>query len=787
MPDSLNTLPGSLLTPLLPEAGSSPSPSGERLARLNADELHKQLFEHAGTGQVRLKMSDDEDYLFATAYGERVTEHAVSWWGTLSASPDIRAYLSVVARPGETTALAGYIHHGTRPLSLETLADGTVRIFIPATGAHLPPHPLCCSGNRPHDPAPAAVYRAVTSDYASLSATPATPSIIRLLALYPENTLTVVGGQTQFEAKMLLGASLATDAFARSRINARVEVVFQREDALDGMPGRQGVMESVGQALKVPLLTKRIEAALVTHNADLAVLVTGLSTDGIFGYTPVIPEPPTTEGLTLKSRIFGVALKFRIHPDHPDEMDLIGERNTLTHELGHALGAKHDRITQPDYSGLDPKYDYVRGYVPDDQSFTTVMGYPGKAWGATRLNVFSGPELSWQGRTLGIPVGQPYAADCASFLRLSTQILSRYKGGPGARTDTETLSLAVTPERAGILTLDVPGPYRKHAVVNVKATPRAGSFVFTGWELDGKTTGDGHPTLSVKMDRHHQLTARFDAGQARHTVSVSASDPQADRAVSVNLKPGADGKYADGMTLAITLQDPDPHYELNHTWALLGWEIDGHYAGSNPVLSLRVDGNHTVKARVGKRQHRVAWRTVPDNAREWLYVSGYADVTPVFPLLNPPKYAADGQPFRFVASGPFDHWRINGKESAAHIHELSLDCRSDTQVEAFFHDWDKALKLSVRTNFFEVFPEKKEFHPWVSWAKTARETNVSSLMAYCFDSGKDQTYWITPQTPVTVVAYSARRMTLNGRTVTPGDTVSFMMQKATDVYIDYST
>lgn len=791
MKDAQSEKIDSLLTPIPGDTSSSAIPALQWYAHINPHALSKQLFEHSANGRVRLKLCAEQDYLFSTSYCERVDENCVSWRGLLPTSPDIRACLSVVARPGETTALAGYLFTGSSSLSLETLADGKIRIFTPTTIADTAAQPPCCSGySHHHVPASAAEYSmpdaAIASQYASLSATPATPAVIRLLAMYPEKTLGTVGGQTQLEAKLLLGASLASEAFANSRINARVEMVFQQENALKGTAKNQGVMGYVEQSLQEPELASRIEAALTTHNADLAVLVTGMSPDGMFGYTPVIPEPPTTVGLALKSRIFAVALKYKIYPDHPGELDLMGERNTLTHELGHALGAKHDRITQPDYSGLDPKYDYVRGYVPDDQSFTTVMGYPRKAWGATRLNYFSGPELSYHGRALGVPTGQPYAADSASFLRLSTQVVSTYKGAKAPHPDLCTLSLTVTPDLAGMLMVDAPGPYRKGSVVKVRAIPRAGSFVFQGWELNGKPVGDGKPAMQVKMDGDQMITARFDAGEARHTLTFSASEPGAVKSVTTSPKPDADAKYADGTTVSVTLQDTNPRYQADHIWALLGWEVDGRYAGNGPELTLRVDGDHTVKAMVGKRKHRLAWRSIPDDARELLYVAGYADVEPVFPVPDTPAHVAEGQPFRFIASGNFDHWRVDGKESGSHFHELNLDCRADTRVEALFKGWDVALKLRLRTNYFDVYPEKNEYKPWVSWAKKPHEINVSSLMALHFDTGREQTYWITPQTPVTLVAFGAKHITLDGKTVTPGDSVRFIMQNATDIYVEYS-
>ncbi len=78
---------------------------------------------------------------------------------------------------------------------------------------------------------------------------------------------------------------------------------------------------------------------------------------------------------------------------------------TLAHELGHNMGLNHSRLQKDEGGGL---YPYGLGYGVNGL-FCTVMAYP-SFFGASRLSVFSNPNLSCMGVPCGVPVGQPEQA-----------------------------------------------------------------------------------------------------------------------------------------------------------------------------------------------------------------------------------------------------------------------------------------------------------------------------------------------------------------------------------------
>ena len=79
---------------------------------------------------------------------------------------------------------------------------------------------------------------------------------------------------------------------------------------------------------------------------------------------------------------------------------------SFAHEIGHNMGAAHDRANV----GVDGAYPYSYGYQDPGGSWRTIMSYscPG---GCTRLQYWSNPDAMRAGVPMGVPEGQPESAD----------------------------------------------------------------------------------------------------------------------------------------------------------------------------------------------------------------------------------------------------------------------------------------------------------------------------------------------------------------------------------------
>jgi hypothetical protein len=84
----------------------------------------------------------------------------------------------------------------------------------------------------------------------------------------------------------------------------------------------------------------------------------------------------------------------------------------FAHEIGHNLGAGHDRANVS--SGFECIYEYSYGYRVSG-NFHTVMAY--KCLGCTTIPYYSSPNITYNGVTIGIAEGNDSAADNARTLR----------------------------------------------------------------------------------------------------------------------------------------------------------------------------------------------------------------------------------------------------------------------------------------------------------------------------------------------------------------------------------
>ena len=99
------------------------------------------------------------------------------------------------------------------------------------------------------------------------------------------------------------------------------------------------------------------------------------------------------------------------------------------HELGHVLGARHDRYAE---GGGDANSNY--GYVDMENNFRTVMAYQDLCRDSSptvscpRIENFSNPDVSHEGAPTGVSADDPESADNARMLNFSAKTVANYRG-----------------------------------------------------------------------------------------------------------------------------------------------------------------------------------------------------------------------------------------------------------------------------------------------------------------------------------------------------------------------
>jgi peptidyl-Asp metalloendopeptidase len=118
---------------------------------------------------------------------------------------------------------------------------------------------------------------------------------------------------------------------------------------------------------------------------------------------------------------------------------------TFAHELGHNLGARHDRAA-------DPNKGDNHGYVNMEKKWRTVMAYDrvcreNNNMKCPRIPYFSNPSKTFKGDPVGIPKGQELSADNADRIRQNRTLIAAYKPRAGKKPAVSGQKSALTSQK----------------------------------------------------------------------------------------------------------------------------------------------------------------------------------------------------------------------------------------------------------------------------------------------------------------------------------------------------
>jgi hypothetical protein len=330
--------------------------------------------------------------------------------------------------------------------------------------------------------------------------------VIDVLAMYTPNARNAVGGDQAAWATIASAETLTNATFANSGVNARIRIIgILAATGYTGPDDNSGIanFQAGTDGANAPALRDY-------YGADVAVLFVSGGT-GV-GYMPVPPTVNTDNAAYAQVNINYIGYDY------------------YAHELGHNLGANHDRYVSPET--VNPAYAYNHGYVAPSGSWRTVMAYPDACNGCPMIPYYSNPNLVYQGEAMGVPDGQPAAADNARVLNQTASTVAGYRVSllPSVLYNA---FVTVDPAQGGNAGTYVNGPYTPGSVVTAVAWPAAG-YHFLDWTLNGQFYST-NSQVSIQINSDVQLTAHFAAG--------------GQGAPPVNRIYGAD-RYATGIALS---------------------------------------------------------------------------------------------------------------------------------------------------------------------------------------------------------------------------------------------
>ncbi|QNP71522.1 hypothetical protein IAG44_20210 [Streptomyces roseirectus] len=510
-----------------------------------------------------------------TAHGDHVVWHGTVKGTAPSGDQDVVVTLKggCDASGGDETLSAHFVLGGEH-FAIEPAGPGTVRVhqITPLTSENdaSPAAPRHRAGN--------VTYRTEGPAERSAPGCDSTIPVVDILAAYSPLALKEAGGASQIRAQIARGVSLTNDAFADSGARLRARLVgivpISLPAAYDTVsPKTITALATPGDGIADTLPTLRTR-----YGADqVSTVVGGLAAGGI-GYVPAPPGPSYADWA------YSVVAEQAIW------------HFSFGHELGHNLGASHDRTTEPQQPTRPLG---ANGYFPKSGEWSTVMAYESGCETATkgpcnRINRFSNAAQTYRGEPLGVALNKPLPSNTAAVFNTTGRAVAAYNA-PKTPAALCPVTTSVSPAGGGTVTPAQEGPYARGMTTVFTAAPAKG-YVFSGWTLDGKAAGSA-PHLNVAMTSGHTLKATFRKGTtptrkvATRTTGKGTVKKAAKSRASTELE-GTDHHFT-----AV----PEPGHSFSH------WVLDGSYAGNHDDIVLRV-GQHDseLTAVFEKRQYNLA-------------------------------------------------------------------------------------------------------------------------------------------------------------------------------------
>jgi len=209
---------------------------------------------------------------------------------------------------------------------------------------------------------------------------------------------------------------------------------------------------------------------------------------------------------------------------------------SFAHEMGHNMGAHHDRANASSAGA----YPYSYGYQAPDEAFRTVMAYdcPG---GCQRINYWSNPDVSYGGQQTGVLYTASDSADNRRTLNNTVSTVANFRASSGL-----SLSVEKTGTGTGTVT-SVPigiscgstcsASFSQGTAVTLTATADASS-TFISWTDCDLTDGN---TCFVTMTAAKSVSASFSLTQPiQYTLTVGKNGTGTGRVTGTGIDCGID-------------------------------------------------------------------------------------------------------------------------------------------------------------------------------------------------------------------------------------------------------
>lgn len=236
-------------------------------------------------------------------------------------------------------------------------------------------------------------------------------TLIDLMVVYTANARAWAGSTPAMLSRINNAVASANNAYANSGVIQRVRLVYTAEVSYsEGSFDWNTILNHTTNPSDGML--DGIHAWRETYAADLATLVVDKSGYCGMGWLMTAPWLSTNFAAWAFTTVAVNCMG--------------GGSNSLAHELGHNMGAAHDRYAANNYPGA---YPYSFGYWQNGY-YTTIMSYGCPTLPTcTEIPYFSNPDVFYNGWRTGVPIDQPASANNALTFNNTAPIVAKFRDG----------------------------------------------------------------------------------------------------------------------------------------------------------------------------------------------------------------------------------------------------------------------------------------------------------------------------------------------------------------------
>lgn len=440
-----------------------PTVARTRYVKINFDQLRGNQFPD-GAGSILLNLYSDLSYSATKGRLEKRSATRYTWFGRIDG-----AALSQVVLVVEDGVMAGNIMVNGELYQVRAVGEG-IHAVRKIDQSKFP------------EEAPSIPVHSAPDQSELLSASPGADdgSTIDVLVVY---TPAAAGASSSIMAEIQLGIDETNQSYANSGIAQRVRLVHAAQ--VNYTETGNGDTDLTRLQNPSDGYVDEVHALRDAYGADVVSLWVenlGANTCGI-GYLM------TSVSSSFKSYAFSVVAR-----------SCATGYYSFGHEMGHNMGATHDRYVNDG----DGAYPYSHGYVNTQGKWRTVMAYnnkcSSKGYNCTRIPYWSNPRVSYQGTPTGISQNVRNSANNVLTLNNTAYTVANFR--PSVENPLPMVAMMENPQNGKTV---------------------SGITTIHGWAIDGK----GITNVDLFIDGQSAGTIPY--GGSRKDVKTAHPDyPNAD-------------------------------------------------------------------------------------------------------------------------------------------------------------------------------------------------------------------------------------------------------------------